>query len=157
VSFPPFPWATVWARAGAACEDVCVRVCVCAVEGRPIPALTIGGSDSGPAIYFQATLHAREWITTATVLYIAAEMAASEEGSRLRELIRAVRFYVVPVANPDGYVWTWTGPVNRMLRKNRRPDPLGVGGLCDGVDLNRYAGVHTHTHTHIYIYIYIYI
>ena len=66
-----------------------------------------------------------------------AEMAASEEGSRMRELLRAVRFYIVPVANPDGYVWTWTGPINRMLRKNRRPDPLGVGGLCDGVDLNR--------------------
>ena len=33
--------------------------------------------------------------------------------------------------------YTWTGPINRMLRKNRAPDPLGIGGLCDGVDLNR--------------------
>eukprot|EP01052_Picozoa_sp_SAG31_P004916 SAG31_NODE_210_length_20286_cov_22.684748_9_plen_366_part_00 len=109
------------------------------VESRPIPALAVGGTDDGPAIYFQATLHAREWITTSTTLYIAAAMAESDD-PRLRALVAAVRFYIVPVANPDGYVYSWSGPINRMLRKNRAPDPLGVGGLCDGVDLNRNYG-----------------
>ena len=73
------------------------------VEGRNIPALVIGGTDDSPAIYFQATLHAREWITTSTVLYIASAMAESHD-PRLRALVTAVRFYIVPVANPDGYV-----------------------------------------------------
>ena len=80
------------------------------VEGREIPALVIGGTGApgGPAIFFQATLHAREWITTSTVLYIAAAMAESTD-PRIRELVSAVTFYIVPTANPDGYVYLLPG------------------------------------------------
>lgn len=45
-------------------------------------------------------------------------------------MLSQVDFYIVPVANPDGYEYTHTA--NRMWRKNRRPDPN-----CAGVDLNR--------------------
>jgi|EP01049_Picozoa_sp_SAG25_P005953 hypothetical protein len=33
----------------------------------PIPALIIGGQDGGEAVFLQAELHAREWITPSTV------------------------------------------------------------------------------------------
>ena len=39
-------------------------------------------------------------------------------------------FWLVPVANPDGYVYSWT--FDRMWRKNRSPNEK-----CVGVDLNR--------------------
>lgn len=41
--------------------------------------------------------------------------------------------FVVPMANPDGYVYTWT--TDRLWRKNRRPNDKTP--KCSGVDLNR--------------------
>lgn len=46
------------------------------------------------------------------------------------DLLSQVDFYIVPVANPDGYEYTHTD--DRWWRKNRRPDPE-----CAGIDLNR--------------------
>ena len=43
------------------------------------------------------------------------------------DTFRYYSFYIMPVANPDGYIYTWT--TNRFWRKNRRPN--------GGVDLNR--------------------
>jgi len=42
-------------------------------------------------------------------------------------------FAFYPVANPDGYSFSWTN--DRLWRKNRRPPPQGSN--CYGVDLNR--------------------
>jgi hypothetical protein len=49
-------------------------------------------------------------------------------------LVDNVEFLIVPVVNPDGYVYTWT--TDRFWRKNRR---LNAGGSY-GVDLNRNWG-----------------
>ena len=46
---------------------------------------------------------------------------------RVRALLDRVRFFIVPVVNPDGYVYSWN--VDRYWRKNRRGDY--------GVDLSR--------------------
>ena len=40
--------------------------------------------------------------------------------------------YIVPVLNPDGYEYTFTG--DRMWRKTRKPSP---GNRCPGADPNR--------------------
>lgn len=44
----------------------------------------------------------------------------------------------VPLANPDGYVFSWEK--NRMWRKNRQPNKFPSGLFCNGVDLNRNWG-----------------
>lgn len=44
----------------------------------------------------------------------------------------------VPLANPDGYVYSWDK--NRMWRKNRQPNKFPPGLFCNGVDLNRNWG-----------------
>lgn len=44
----------------------------------------------------------------------------------------------VPLANPDGYVYSWEK--NRMWRKNRQPNKFPSGLFCNGVDLNRNWG-----------------
>ena len=60
-----------------------------------------------------------------------------------QDLIDYFDWYILPVANPDGYEYSHTH--NRLWRKNRRKN-RGLGSLlnprCDGVDLNRNFGYH---------------
>ncbi|KAG7173137.1 Carboxypeptidase B-like 3 [Homarus americanus] len=71
-------------------------------------------------------IHAREWISPAVTLQIIHNITHD------CSMGRGLEVYVVPMANPDGYVHTWTN--NRLWRKNRRNNP---DSSCDGVDLNR--------------------
>ncbi len=63
-------------------------------------------------------IHAREWVSPAFCLYVLDRLL--DRGSQ--SLLNRFDFYVMPVANPDGYVYTWAG--NRMWRKNRRPSSM---------------------------------
>ncbi len=101
-------------------------------EGRPIPALMIGGEDGGDAVFLQAELHAREWITPSTAMFIAVELLETDS-PEWREIVRLLKFIIIPVANPDGYVHTWTDG-GRQWRKSRSPNE---GSECVGTDLNR--------------------
>ena len=101
-------------------------------EGRPIPAIMIGGEDGGEAVFLQAELHAREWITPSTAMFIAVELLESDD-PEWREIVRFLKFIIIPVANPDGYVHTWTDG-GRQWRKSRSPNE---GSECLGTDLNR--------------------
>ena len=104
-------------------------------EGRDIRGIKIGGSngskDVRPAVLLNGTQHAREWISPMTNMF-AAEQLLTSYGSdaQITSLMDDVEYYVIPVVNPDGYVYSWT--TNRNWRKNRRP---GLNGF--GVDLNR--------------------
>ncbi|XP_070711417.1 carboxypeptidase O-like [Pempheris klunzingeri] len=44
-------------------------------------------------------------------------------------------FYVTPVLNMDGYIYSWNNDITRLWRKNRSPGTSGC--KCDGTDLNR--------------------
>ena len=104
-------------------------------EGRIIRGIRITGPGSlanRPAVLFNGCQHAREWVGPATVLYIAHHLLEEYAGDpEIRRLVNGIEFHIVPVANPDGYVYTWT--TQRLWRKNRRDN--GNGSF--GVDLNR--------------------
>lgn len=103
------------------------------LEGRPIRGIRITKAPAGsPGVLFNATQHAREWGSTTAVCYIA-DRLVSGHGSdpRITALLDRAWVDVIPVVNPDGYVYSWD--VNRLWRKNRRNN--GDGSF--GVDLNR--------------------
>jgi hypothetical protein len=91
-----------------------------------------------PATLFNGTQHAREWITPEMVRrlmhYVLDGYGADPT---LTNLVNRTELWFVPVANPDGYDWTFE-PDQRMWRKNLR-DNNGDGQITpiDGVDLNR--------------------
>ncbi len=110
------------------------------LEGRDMFGIKITGPGSvanRPAAFYNAAQHAREWATPPVIAYIAQQFLENyATDCRIKQLVDQVEFYLVPIVNPDGYVYTW-GP-DRMWRKNRRPPP--GGSSCWGVDTNRNWG-----------------
>jgi len=102
------------------------------IEGKEIPVLIVGGTSPQKKIFFLGGQHAREWINPATTLFVTEQLITLyATDPEVKAIVDAVEFWVVPMANPDGYSYTWN--TNRLWRKNRRPN---VGGTY-GVDLNR--------------------
>jgi carboxypeptidase A4 len=83
---------------------------------------------------FHGGIHAREWISPSTVLWIMNELLTkSESDTSIKRLTDNLEFHVFPVFNVDGYRFTHT--TNRMWRKSRSPNPSRP--TCIGTDLNR--------------------
>ncbi|XP_014463005.1 carboxypeptidase A2 [Alligator mississippiensis] len=103
-------------------------------EKRPLYVLkfSTGGPDR-PAIWLDAGIHAREWVTQATALWTAQKIA-SEYGTdpSITSLLDTMDIFLLVVTNPDGYVYSHTK--NRMWRKTRSK---AAGSFCVGVDPNR--------------------
>jgi len=113
------------------------------IEKRPMLVLKIGSKkfEDKPAIVIEGGIHAREWIAPAATTYIIKQLV--ERSGDNQDLVDFYDFYILPVANPDGYEYSFRA--NRLWRKNRRRNE-GIGSLllslCDGVDLNRNFGYH---------------
>ena len=83
----------------------------------------------------------REWISPAFCTYMLDRLIRDGDSG----LLKNFDVYLLPVANPDGYAYTWTGSRSRMWRKNRRPGlrpggyqgPDGKGSKCWGTDPTR--------------------
>ncbi len=99
------------------------------LEGRAIRGVRITnpGAVDRPVVFVQGCQHAREWIAVAAPMFAAEAFATAGAGSLLDDLLDQVELVVVPIVNPDGYVYSWD--VERYWRKNRRDG--------HGVDLNR--------------------
>nr|XP_033334259.1 carboxypeptidase B-like [Megalopta genalis] len=99
------------------------------VEGRSLKVLRISnGKPNAPALWIDGGIHAREWISPAAVTYIIDYLVDNSDSLE-------ADYYILPVANPDGYEYTFTR--DRLWRKNRR---RAIGSSCTGVDLNRNFG-----------------
>ncbi|KAI5712610.1 hypothetical protein M8J75_009829 [Diaphorina citri] len=107
------------------------------LEGRPLRLVKISsGVPNAKAFWIDGGIHAREWITPATVSFILSELVENREAQE--DYIKKIDFYVLPITNPDGYEYTHT--TERLWRKNRRKSPKGDS--CSGIDLNRNWGFH---------------
>jgi len=102
-------------------------------EGRDIPAFHVtAGGERRRRVWIQCQLHAREWISAPTCMYVVHHLVTSHEtDAATQDVLKHVELIVIPIANPDGYAYTWTN--TRLWRKNRSPDETG----CYGTDLNR--------------------
>ncbi len=115
--------------------NVAVESIGASVEGRPILAVKIGPAGDAPSrpnVLVMGTYHAREWAATEVALRLIqwlADSLALEPGGAA--LLGARDVWVIPVVNPDGYQYTFSG--QRLWRKNRRANADGTFG----VDLNR--------------------
>ncbi|XP_033628362.1 carboxypeptidase B-like isoform X2 [Asterias rubens] len=104
-------------------------------EKRLIDGIKISsGGNNKPVIWFEGGIHAREWISPATVMLISKFLVEDLKNGdpQVVKLVNYFDFYIVPSLNVDGYAFTWSD--DRLWRKTRRPNP-GYG--CIGTDPNR--------------------
>jgi len=108
------------------------------VEGRAMPAIVLAGpgAPSDRNFYIQCSIHAREWISGATCMWVANQLVQdyANAASPARSILSQSRIHLVPFVNPDGYAWSWTN--TRLWRKNRRVQAPN-SATAAGVDLNR--------------------
>ena len=101
------------------------------VEGVPIQVLDIrshlwkgdsnGTSCTSPLIWIVCGVHAREWTSPLTCLHFISQLANIFKAGEEEEMFRKFRYRILPVANPDGYKYTFSSnPQIRVHRKNRR-------------------------------------
>jgi hypothetical protein len=115
-------------------------------RGREILALklTQGADDerdgSRPAVLYSALQHAREWIAGEVdrrlLEHYIARWRANDK--QIKDLLKNNELWFVPVANPDGYQYTFQSPGTRLWRKTLRDNNgNGTTEVGDGVDPNR--------------------
>jgi len=135
-------------------------------QGREIKAIRITNnigdlalSDSKPMVWLDGGIHAREWISPATMMYFVDVILGEEEKDKDIKTIEAIlnkyQIVIAPVINPDGYTFSCDGDSSRMYnddcdrmwRKTRKPAGceenrhMWYGGcfydFCFGADPNR--------------------
>ncbi|CAB3249417.1 unnamed protein product [Arctia plantaginis] len=112
-------------------------------EGRLIKGVKIDfKKQTNPVIgMIEGGIHAREWISPATVTYIIDQFLTSTD-PQVRYVAENIVWHIFPVVNPDGYSYTFTN--NRMWRKNRsqasHTNCSASNDMSNGVDLNRNFG-----------------
>ncbi|KAK1984967.1 zinc carboxypeptidase [Colletotrichum cereale] len=105
------------------------------LQGNAITGIHIYGTSKGtkPAVVLHSTVHAREWISTMANEYIAWNLLSKySSNTEIKSFVDKYDFYVFPVVNPDGFIYTQT--TNRLWRKNRQTT---AGSSCIGHDINR--------------------
>ncbi|XP_014287173.1 carboxypeptidase B [Halyomorpha halys] len=119
-------------------------------EGRPLKVVKVSTNkkrNEKPGIWIDAGMHGREWIAPAVALFMLKQLV--ENYSTNRAVVDSVDWYIMPLANPDGYEYTHN--TDRFWRKSRskktRPHEMGrifwdQDERCGGVDLNRNFDFH---------------
>lgn len=108
-------------------------------ENRPMYALKFStGGEKKPAIWIDAGIHAREWVSHASAVWIADRIATDFKQNRapVPSILNQMDIFLMIVANPDGYVFSHltSRAFHRLWRKSRS---VTSNPKCPGVDLNR--------------------
>ncbi|XP_052739115.1 carboxypeptidase B-like [Bicyclus anynana] len=118
-------------------------------EGRDIKYLKISTTNftnpSKPIYFMDATMHAREWVTTTVTLY-SIHRLVEDLREEDRYLLENVDWIIMPVVNPDGYEFSHTD--NRLWRGTRSVNETTNAihnRTCIGVDPNRNFDVNFNT------------
>jgi hypothetical protein len=119
------------------------------LKGTPIHAVRVTrGAEttphgSKPSVLYNGAQHAREWITPEMVRRLMHQVINGYgKDPRITRLVDTRELWFLPVANPDGYDFTFEAG-NRLWRKNLRDnDGDGVITGEDGVDPNRNFPTH---------------
>lgn len=127
-------------------------------DGRGIPAVYFGGPDVETAVFVQAAIHGREYLTTQLVMkqletYAKEYDTGMFHGRTYREIFSEVALVVVPMTNPDGVSVSQLGTESIRSKELRalvesfyERDGAGVTkeyfyrrykANANGVDLNR--------------------
>ncbi|XP_071503530.1 carboxypeptidase B-like [Diadema antillarum] len=107
-------------------------------EGREINGFKIRGTGSTeenpPAVWFEGGIHAREWISPATVMGFTQKLIDDYRANDqlVVDMFDNIDWYIVPSLNVDGYAFTWEE--DRLWRKTRTPNERSS---CIGTDGNR--------------------
>nr|XP_015219546.1 PREDICTED: carboxypeptidase B2 [Lepisosteus oculatus] len=102
-------------------------------EKRPLYVLKLSGRNPSRAMWMDCGIHAREWISPAFCLwFVQYVIQFYNTNPEITQILDNMDIYILPVLNPDGYLFTWTN--NRMWRKNRSQYE---DSDCIGADLNR--------------------
>jgi carboxypeptidase T len=108
-------------------------------EGRDIYALKITSdiekNEKKPQTLITGLHHAREWISAEVPIQLIIDLTTNySKDSSIKTLLDSVAVQVVPIVNPDGYVYSQTKEM--FWRKNRAT----IKNKQYGVDLNRNYG-----------------
>lgn len=115
-------------------------------EGREIWGIRItanvAADPNRPAIFVNALIHADERASEELALYVMHQLTnnygrATRLGRRVTGIVDTRVIYIVPMMNPDGAEYDFSGGIFHRWRKNRQPIP---GSTAVGIDLNRQFG-----------------
>ena len=75
-------------------------------EGRPLKVIKVGrqkqGGGTKPAVWIDAGIHAREWISPASVLFLINQLVENYHSQQNKRIVDNLDIYILPSANPDG-------------------------------------------------------
>uniref|UniRef100_A0A1L8DQV2 Zinc carboxypeptidase A 1 n=1 Tax=Nyssomyia neivai TaxID=330878 RepID=A0A1L8DQV2_9DIPT len=100
-------------------------------QDRDILGIKLSHGSKNPGIFIEGGIHAREWISPATVIFLINELLTSQDEA-IKDLAESYDWYIFPSINPDGYVFSHEK--DRLWRKTMSKHP---NIPCYGVDANR--------------------
>ena len=76
-------------------------------EGRQLKGVKVSYKAGNPGVFIEANIHAREWVTSAAVTWMLNALLTSSN-AEIRNIAENYDWYIFPVINPDGFVYTKT-------------------------------------------------
>ncbi len=112
-------------------------------EGRDLTLILLGNQDAKINIMIQASIHAREFITTTVLMsqidYMLKNLDTEYKlsGFTCRELLGQICFHIVPMSNPDGVEIVQSGVISPLFTgKTSNIDHRVWKANAKGIDLN---------------------